>query len=347
MLIQQSGPGLMAELGKFQEHEAGQVILRENTPGDSAYIILSGGVEITKRIEGQRVVLVRLGPGGIFGEMSLIDGSPRSATVTATEPTRLSVIDNRRFKVILNSIPQEVRPLFSALTERLRNTNQMVSSLSLWERLLYSICSIIRMSAGIMGSKRERGYTFLYRDLLQEASRVLALYHVRIEKAIQALASTDLAGIESGEKPELDLFCVADTDQFSGFVDFLSERLSNIPGFPVPSRKYCNLSEKAREILFFLKNKCGKLPRDDTGHSHYAFDKYIKESVEHLKFGVKDAILRLQELSAAGAVRLEKFSPLVENKAIVYNSEDITRAQLILLQAEDFEKIYNNLINKQ
>ena len=88
----------MAEQAKIQEFEAGQVILRENTPGDCAYIILSGGVEITKRIEGQRVVLVRLGAGGIFGEMPLIDGSPRSATVTATEPTRVSAINNRRFR---------------------------------------------------------------------------------------------------------------------------------------------------------------------------------------------------------------------------------------------------------
>ncbi|MBN2289952.1 MAG: hypothetical protein JXQ83_11520, partial [Candidatus Glassbacteria bacterium] len=284
--------------------------------------------------------------GGIFGEMSLIDGSPRSATVTATGPTRVSVIDNRRFQIILNSIPKEVRPLFSALTERLRNTSQMVSSLSLWERLVYSICSVIRMSAGVLGTQRERGYQFNYRDLLQEACRVLALTHDKIEEAIRSLASTDLAGIDSGEKPELDVFFIADADQFAGFVDFLSERLSNIPGFPVPSRKYCQLSQKAREILFFLKNQYGRLPRDDSGRSHYDFDKYIKESVEGLHHGVKDAILRLQELAAAGAVRLDKLSPVVRNKAIVYNVEDLNRAQLILLQTEDFDEIYRKLMRK-
>jgi len=336
----------MAEQAKIQEFEPGQVILRENTPGDSAYIILSGGVEITKRIEGQRVVLVRLGPGGIFGEMSMIDGSPRSATVTATEPTRVSVIDNRRFQIILNSIPNEVRPLFSALTERLRNTSQMVSSLSLRERLVYSTCSIIRLSAEIMGSPRGQGYSFAYRDLMHELCRILALDHEKIEEALRTLASTELAGIEPGEKPELNVFYVADADQFSGFVDFLSERLSTIPGFPLPARKYCQLSVKAQEILFYLKNQAGRLPRDESGRSHYDFDTYVKESVEGLKYGVKDAILRLQELAAAGAVRLEKFSPLVENKAVVYNVNDITRAQLILLQANDFDAIYKKLMAK-
>jgi len=336
----------MAEQAKIQEFEAGQVILRENPPGDSAYIILSGGVEITKRIEGQKVVLVRLGAGGIFGEMSLIDGSPRSATVTATEPTRVSAINNRRFQIILNSIPKEVRPLFSALTERLRNTSQMVSSLSLWERLIYSICSIIDMSAGVMGTPRDQGYTFVYRDLLQEICRVLALNHEKIEEAIRALASTELAGVESGEKPEQDIFQVPDAEQFSGFVDFLSERLSNIPGFPVPNRKYCQLSGKAQGILFYLKNQSGRLPRDDSGRSHYDFDKYVKESVESLHHGVKDAILRLQELAAAGAVKLEKFSQVAGNKAIVFSVEDITRAQLILLQATDFDAIYEKLMAK-
>jgi len=77
----------MAETSSLQQFEPGQVIIRENTPGDSAYIILSGRVEVTKRIEGQPVVLVRLGPGSIFGEMSLLDGSPRSATATAMETT--------------------------------------------------------------------------------------------------------------------------------------------------------------------------------------------------------------------------------------------------------------------
>ena len=65
-----------------------------------------------------------------------------------------------------------------------------------------------------------------------------------------------------------------------------------------------------------------------------------------MHFGVKDAILRLQELAAAGVVKLEKFSPLAENKAIVYNVEDITRAQLILLQASDFDAIYKKLMAK-
>jgi len=337
----------MAEQGKYLEFEPGQIILRENTPGDSAYILLSGSVEISKRIEGQRVVLGRLGPGSIFGEMSLIDGSPRSATVTALEHSRLSVIDRRRFQAILNLIPKEVQPLFTALSERLRNTSQMVSALSLKERLIYSICSIIRMLSGVKSTSRGEGFVLEYRDLLLELCRVLAIVEHKIEEAIQDLAETYLLSLEPGEKPDEQLLVVHDKKIFDAFVDFLSEQLSHIPGFPLPSRKYSTLSEKAQEILYFLKNQSGRLPKDKTGRSHYDFDRYVKESVKVLGYGVKDAILRLQELAASGAIRLEKYSDVVENKAIVYNVDDISQAQLILLEADEFQKIYKKLTRKK
>ncbi|MEA2064257.1 MAG: cyclic nucleotide-binding domain-containing protein [Gemmatimonadota bacterium] len=337
----------MAGPTKNETYEADQVILREDKPGDCAYIIISGEVEVTKRIEGQKVVLVRLGPGGIFGEMSLIDGSPRSATVTALEPTVLSVIDNRRFQVILNRIPPEVRPLFGSLADRLRNTNEMVSSLSQQERLIYSICSLTRLLAGSKATPRgEDGCVFDYRDLMHEVLRVLAYSQKKIEDGFRALAQAKLFEIEQGEKTGSKTLYIPDTFRFGAFVDFLSERLSSVPGFPVASRKYCSLSEKAQNILYYLKNRSSHLPRDDNGRSHYDFDQYVKESVESLKHGVKDAILRLQELAAAGAVRLDKLSPLTQGKAIVYNVADITQAQLILLMADEFEQMYTELMGK-
>jgi CRP/FNR family transcriptional regulator, cyclic AMP receptor protein len=333
----------MTEQRNILNFEPGQVILRENSPGDSAYIVLSGAVEVSKHIEGQRVVLVRLGPGSIFGEMSLLDGSPRSASATAVETTRVSLIDRHRFQAIMNAIPKEVRPLFTALSERLRNTSKLVSALSIRERLIYSICSLLRMSAGLKGTHQGEGIILFYRDFLYEVCRVLAFAEERIEEAIRDVASTGLIRVEQAEKPEESLLVVPDCSQFGAFVDFLSERLSHIPGFPMPSRKYSVLSDKAQEILYFLKNQSGRLPRDENGRSHYDFDRYVKEIVASQNWGVKDAILRLQELAGSGAVKLVKFSDLTQSKAIVYNVSDITQAQLILLQSDQFDEVYRQL----
>ncbi|HUU29293.1 MAG TPA: cyclic nucleotide-binding domain-containing protein [archaeon] len=336
----------MVKQGNVQNFEPGQLILRENSPGDSAYIILSGKVEVSKVIEGQRIVLDRLGPGSIFGEMSLIDGQPRSASVTAVEPTRLSVIDRPRFQAILNLIPKEVRPLFTSLSERLRNTNQMVSTLSLRERLIYSVCALICTLGSLKGIPREQGFAYPYRELLLEICRVLAFSQKKIEEALDNLAQTELIRLETAGNPDDSLLLVPETELFGAFVDFLAERLSHLPGFPMPSCKYSVLDEKAQEILYFLKNQSGSLPRDDRGRSHYDFDRYVKDSVRILKYGVKDAILQLQKLAGSGAIKLVKFSDVVQNKAIVYNVADISQAQLILLQANEFDAVYKKLMKK-
>ncbi len=334
----------MAEASSIQQFEPGQVIIRENTPGDSAYIVLSGQVEVTKRIEGQPVVLVRLGPGSIFGEMSLLDGSPRSATATAMETTRVSVIDARRFQAIMQAIPREVRPLFTSLSERLRNTSRQVSALSLRERLVYSVCRLLTLLAASRGATGGKGLVLGYRDALLEVCRVLAFAEDRIEQAVRDLAGTGLIRLENAEKIEDSNIVLEDPEQLAAFVEFLSERLAHIPGFPPPARKFSVLSERAREVLYFLKNQCGRLPRDESGRCHYDFDRYVKEIVGGLGWGVKDAILKLQELAASQAVRLIKFSELSQGKAIVYDVMDINRAQMILLQAEDFERIWRELM---
>lgn len=334
----------MAESSNTIQFDSGQVIIRENTPGDSAYIILSGRVEVSKRIEGQTVVLVTLGPGSIFGEMSLLDGSPRSTTAKAVEPTRLSVIDRRRFQAIMNAIPREVRPLFSALSERLRNTSRLVSALTLRERLIYSVCSLINMLMAAHGDNRESMVSLNYRDTLLEICRVLAFAEDRIEQTINDLTGTGLCEITEAPKPEDKRLFITDPVQFGCFVEFLAERLAHVPGFPLPTRKYSVLSDKAQEVLYFLKNQCGRLPRDGEGRSHYDFDRYVKEIVGGLGWGVKDAILRLQELAAGGALRLIKTSSLVEGKAIVYDARDIARAQMVLLQAGDFDRLYTGLM---
>ena len=319
----------------------GEIIIRENTPGDCAYIVLKGQVEISKIIDGQRVALDTLGPGAIFGEMSLIDGAPRSATATALIPAMLSVVDKARFQQILNAIPREVRPLFSSLSERLRHTNRLVSVLNQRNRLMYSAYSLL---AFMMDSIGERKNGIVYADfdeVVFECCRVLAVDKESVEEVLRALMGTELAQLdESNGKPRI---LVGELSMLEAFVDFLAEKLSYIPGFPPPTRKYVSLNEKAQQVLFHLRNISSNLEVDRHGNCHYDFDKYVKQATSGLKLGVKDAIITLQNLSVSGHVTLEKFSDVVQNKAIVFRTQDISKAQMLLLQAEEFEQIYRSL----
>lgn len=87
------------------------------------------GRELFVIVEGQAVVrttkgrTVTLGPGQFFGEMSLIDGGPRSATVEATTPMRLLVIGHREFWELLTEAPPISRRIMRTLSARLREAD--------------------------------------------------------------------------------------------------------------------------------------------------------------------------------------------------------------------------------
>jgi CRP-like cAMP-binding protein len=81
------------EVHNRQVYYAGSTIFREGEFGSRAFLIASGSVEISKHIAGENVVLGRIGPGDIFGEMALIDKQPRSATATVKETTVLVVVN--------------------------------------------------------------------------------------------------------------------------------------------------------------------------------------------------------------------------------------------------------------
>ena len=108
---------------------AGDMMLREGDTGALAYLIESGTVEVSKMVDGRRIVLNTLGPGAIVGEMALIDKVPRSATVTATSKTVAVVIDQKVIDRVLGSAEPVLRALLLAYTSHLRNLGTRASQL--------------------------------------------------------------------------------------------------------------------------------------------------------------------------------------------------------------------------
>ncbi|MBM3531562.1 MAG: cyclic nucleotide-binding domain-containing protein [Alphaproteobacteria bacterium] len=108
---------------------AGDVLLREGAAGDRAYMIEHGQVEVSKMVDGRKVILNKLGPGAIVGEMALIDKAPRMATVTAIDKMVALVIDQRVFDKVLADAPPVLRALVLAYTSHLRNLGSRASQL--------------------------------------------------------------------------------------------------------------------------------------------------------------------------------------------------------------------------
>lgn len=110
----------MARLLTF---ETGDVIIRENDRGETLYVLDEGLVEVTKALEGRVIQLGFIGQGEIFGEMSLIDEKPRSATVTAVERTVVRELHRKEFVHDLKTQPDVALAVLRILFERLRQAH--------------------------------------------------------------------------------------------------------------------------------------------------------------------------------------------------------------------------------
>jgi CRP-like cAMP-binding protein len=100
--------------------EAGQIIFRENDPGDLMYAVLEGEVEI---VVGDKVVET-IGPGGIFGEMALIDDGPRSATARVKTTCKLVPVTPKRFMFLVEQTPFFAIHVMRLMSERMRKMNR-------------------------------------------------------------------------------------------------------------------------------------------------------------------------------------------------------------------------------
>jgi CRP/FNR family transcriptional regulator, cyclic AMP receptor protein len=99
---------------------AGSVIFETGDKADHLYVVQEGKVEI--RVAGDVVEIV--GPGGIFGEMAMIDGSVRSADAVAVEDAVVFAVDEKRFDFLITQTPFFARTVMNVLADRLRAANR-------------------------------------------------------------------------------------------------------------------------------------------------------------------------------------------------------------------------------
>ena len=121
-----------AGLTRERTYPKGSVILFENDPGDSLFLVASGQVKVVLIGEdGREVILSVLREGAFFGEMALIDDAPRSAHVIAMEDARLLTLRREDFQARLRNSPDVAIALMRELSRRLRRADEKIGSLVL------------------------------------------------------------------------------------------------------------------------------------------------------------------------------------------------------------------------
>jgi small-conductance mechanosensitive channel/CRP-like cAMP-binding protein len=116
-----------AERFQHTHYAADETIIAEDVPGDSFFIIARGEVEIGRQQRESRRVIARLGEGQFFGEMALLTGQRRTATVVAATDVELFVIDKRGFQDILTHNPKIAEDISTILSERTEMLTQFVA----------------------------------------------------------------------------------------------------------------------------------------------------------------------------------------------------------------------------
>lgn len=106
MLSEEERAAIVKEM-EVESHDEGSVVLSEGDPGTSMYIIASGEVKVyTRGASGSgSVYLARLGEGDFFGEVSVLTGKPRTATITASQRTELLRLDKEKLDGVLSKVP--------------------------------------------------------------------------------------------------------------------------------------------------------------------------------------------------------------------------------------------------
>jgi len=115
---------MIAEAAHESAFAPGQIIVTQGTPGQAFYLVLSGRVEILR----DSVSLGSFGPGDFFGEMSLLDSAPRSATIRALEETSCLMVSSWDFKALLERHPSIAIKLLEVLSRRLRVADERLGA---------------------------------------------------------------------------------------------------------------------------------------------------------------------------------------------------------------------------
>jgi cyclic nucleotide-binding protein len=102
----------------YETFHPGQVVFEQGDPGDCAYFIHSGEVEVVIGQGADAKTVARLSPGQYFGEMALITSHPRNATVRATNETKVAVLGKENFLTLINLMPSTREDIMKTVNKR-------------------------------------------------------------------------------------------------------------------------------------------------------------------------------------------------------------------------------------
>jgi len=185
---------LFVRFGK--EIPKGTILFWENEPGQEMYIIQSGKVKISKKVRDVEKTLVILGKGDFFGEMSILNNKPRSATAEVIEDARLLAIDSQTFEVMVRSNTEIAVRLIKNLAARLQEADHQIENLLLRDNTSRLVNTLAKLATR-QGQRTTQGIQIHYRpeDLASEAG----IPSDQVEGIVKKLANARILRVEEDQ----------------------------------------------------------------------------------------------------------------------------------------------------
>jgi CRP/FNR family cyclic AMP-dependent transcriptional regulator len=179
----------------------GAPIFSKDDPGNSLYAVISGTVKISiSSPEGRNAILNLIGPGEVFGEMSVLDGQSRSADATANTNCEIFVVDRRDFLPFVRSQPALAMKFIELLCTRIRWTSDQVEQIILQD-LPGRLASAL---LGLTEKRRQEPESRTIAITQQEISEMVGMTRESINKQLRAWAARGWVRLEHGAIVVLD-----------------------------------------------------------------------------------------------------------------------------------------------
>jgi CRP-like cAMP-binding protein len=193
----------VAQVAVPRRFEAGEVVFKEGDEGSTCYIVRTGRARaIREHPDGRSITLAHFAPGDIFGEMAMLDGERRSATVETTEGTEAIAILSADMHRLLREHPDISVKLIASLGQRLRDTNERLARQSfqtVQSRVAAALAQLVTAARAerVQGAENASAHGGAGRDVLITATQteLAQLAGSSRESASRFLAVLERAGI--------------------------------------------------------------------------------------------------------------------------------------------------------
>ncbi|MFY8095041.1 MAG: Crp/Fnr family transcriptional regulator [Niveispirillum sp.] len=186
------------DFAKLRRAAAEERIFAKGDPGDSLYVILRGRVAVQTESQDAKVMLLNImDTGAVFGEIAMLDGGERTATVVATEPTELLQIDRRDFMPFLEQRADLCIRLLGVLCERVRWTSAIIED-TVFLNVTRRLAKRILMLAQNYGRQTDTGIRIATFVSQEDLANMLGVSREIVNKTLKSFQSSGAITYRNG-----------------------------------------------------------------------------------------------------------------------------------------------------